>query len=126
VSRLTIVLDRESAAYRPLETVSGRIQWQLDGESAEKLTLELLWHTEGKGTRDAQQVASMQVDRPRLSGEREFRFTLPLGPCSVSGKLLSIVWKLEADTDPGGDTEHLAIVVSPTGTEIDLTADGSP
>ena len=86
------------------------------------LELSLLWYTSGKGTRDAGVVQTKRIDNPGALGSDVFSFTLPGGPYSFSGKLISLIWALELTCTPGHETVRKEIVVSPTGREILLTS----
>jgi hypothetical protein len=129
MSRVEVEIVDGHAVFRPLDELRVRVRWSLDGGSTETLAVQLLWHTEGKGTRDADIVTTETIERPAMQGEREIAFRLPAGPYSFSGQLLSVVWKLQAVLEPSGDVTQTAFVVSPAGREIDLlgldSADGS-
>jgi len=118
--KLSIELNDGKNVFAPGERVEGRIEWSAD-EDLKALELSLLWHTSGKGTRDAGVVHSKRIDRPGAFGSDTFSFTLPSGPYSFSGKLISLIWALELTCTPGKDTVRKEIVVSPTGREILLT-----
>jgi len=49
---------------------------------------------------------------------REFRFRLPEGPYSFSGKLISLLWAIEVVASPGDMAGRAGIVVSPSGREV--------
>ncbi len=119
--KLNIELYDGKNAFAPGERVEGKIQWSVDAEP-KALELSLLWYTSGKGTRDASVVNSKRIDRPGSSGSDQFSFTLPSGPYSFSGKLISLIWALELTCTPGNETAREEIVVSPTGREILLTS----
>ena len=119
--RLNIELHDGKTTFAPGERVDGRIEWSLDADP-KALEISLLWYTSGKGTRDARVVHSKRIDRPGSSGSDQFSFTLPSGPYSFSGKLISLIWALELTCTPGHETARKEIVVSPTGREILLTS----
>jgi hypothetical protein len=56
-----------------------------------------------------------------MRDNREFQIVLPDGPYSFSGKLISLVWCLELVVEPGSLCERKEIVISGSGTEVDLT-----
>jgi hypothetical protein len=62
----------------------------------------------------------MRLDNPNAVGWKDFSFTLPEGPYSFSGQLISLVWALELTCSPGSETFRQEITVSPTGREITL------
>ncbi len=71
---LTISTTDGGAWFKPGETVTGTVFWQLD-EEAEAVEVRLFWFTEGKGTRDVDVVDRRHLAQPGLSGTRPFRRT---------------------------------------------------
>jgi hypothetical protein len=110
-------------AFRPGDEVAGTVRWRLDRPPASFL-LRLLWYTEGAGGQDVGVVESTLLAEPGQEGSSPFRFRLPPGPYSFSGKLISLLWAVEAVVEPGiepGDgAERLKITMSPTGRAIQL------
>ncbi len=124
---LRIETEGGKTAYRPGEKVSGSVRWRLEGR-VRRLHVQLFWHTEGKGTRDEGLVAQRLIQAPPAEGGESFSFVLPEGPYSFSGALVSLAWSLHVVTEPGGESETMDIVVSPTGSEVVLpgSAAGGP
>jgi hypothetical protein len=125
MGKLNIELNDSKDAFAPGEQVEGRIEWTLDA-NPRALELSLLWYTSGKGTRDVQVLHTHKIDSPGAFGSDKFSFTLPAGPYSFSGKLISLIWALELTCTPGDDAVRTEIVVSPTGREIILGSHISP
>ncbi len=123
MGRLGIELNSGKDAFTPGELVEGHIEWGLDA-NPKALTLSLLWYTSGKGTRDARVLDTYKIDNPGAFGSDNFSFTLPAGPYSFSGRLISLIWALELTCTPGDETVRKEIVVSLTGKEILLTSVG--
>ncbi len=121
MNTLTIVLEQNRTVFRPGDVVAGTARWQLE-DQAKEAELRLLWYTQGKGDEDASLVDTMTFTQPSLSDQRSFRLTLPNGPYSFSGSLISLTWALELSTRPGHNCERTEITVSPTGHEILLEA----
>lgn len=121
MGKLSIELKDGKHAFAPGEQVEGRIEWSLDS-NLRALELSLLWHTSGKGTRDVRVLHTHRIDSPGSFGLDKLSFTLPPGPYSFSGKLISLIWALELTCTPGDETVRQEIVVSPTGREILLTS----
>ncbi len=117
MSRLNIVLPEEKTVYVPGEAVHGSMEWSLD-QSPRSLELSLFWYTAGKGTRDVGVIDTRRFDSPGALGRKDFSFTLPDGPYSFSGKLISLIWALELTCSPGVEIARREITVSPTGQEI--------
>ncbi len=122
MDKLSIILHDDRTAFAPRDTVQGSVEWHLD-ERPRHLDLSLFWYTSGKGTRDVGVVESKRIDGPQASGSSNFSFTLPAGPYSFSGKLISLIWAVELTCTPGSETVRREIVLSPTGREIPLRGD---
>jgi hypothetical protein len=121
MDKLSITLRQDKTVFAPGETIQGTIQWNLDA-NPERLELSLFWYTSGKGTRDVGVVQTVPLEDPGSLGSKEFSFTLPQGPYSFSGRLISLIWALELTCMPDGAIARQEITVSPTGREILLTS----
>lgn len=119
MNELVVELADGRTAYRPGETLHGRVRWQLDHRPRE-MEVALFWHTEGKGTTDSRVADRELWEEPGARGEREFAFTLPDAPHSFSGRLISLVWGVEAILKKGKMHAHAAFTLSPTGANIHL------
>jgi hypothetical protein len=119
MEKLSIVLDSDKTTFAPRETIRGTVRWSLD-PGTRRLELSLFWYTAGKGTRDVGVIETRQFDEPGTVGWKDFSFTLPDGPYSFSGKLISLIWALELTCSPGSETIRREITLSPTGHEIVL------
>jgi len=114
-----IEIEGGRRAFAPGEEVAGVVRWRLDGEP-DRVALRLFWHTQGRGDADVDVVAEEVFDAPGRDDRRPFRFRLPEGPYSFSGKLISLLWGLELVAEPAGAVVEVEILVSPTGGEIVL------
>jgi hypothetical protein len=113
-------------AFRPGDEVAGTVRWRLD-QPPRSLDLRLFWYTQGKGDQDVGVVENLPFAEPGLEGSRSFRFRLPAGPFSFSGKLISLLWAIEAVAETTGtQAERCEIIVSPTGREILLPPQAPP
>ena len=65
-------------------------------------------------------IDTAKFDNPGSLGQRDFTFVLPPAPFSFSGKLISIIWAIEATAYPSEQTAIQEITVSPTGKELIL------
>lgn len=117
---IEIHLDADRDAYVPGEPISGSAEWLLD-KAATGVEVRLFWYTRGKGTTDVQVVKAQHFDAPGTTGRRTFRFMLPEEPYSFSGKLISLVWALEAVVQPGDRSARKELIVAPGGREIVLS-----
>ena len=116
--------DGSRVAYAPGEPLTGTVSWQLDAP-ATGVEVRLFWYTRGKGTTDVQVVKAKQFDAAGTRGRGDFRFVLPEEPYSFSGKLISLVWALEAIAQPGDRSQRLELVVAPGGRELILGAEAA-
>lgn len=119
MSWLSVSLDEGKSAFRPGEVVRGTASWSLDAPP-EGVEVRLVWFTAGKGDRDVGVVATEPCLVPAGEGRQNFAFTLPDGPYSFSGTLVSLLWAVEVVALPGADGARAELTVSPTGQEIVL------
>lgn len=116
MSELEIKTRGDKITFLPGEEIAGQVSWLLDSPS--RVELRLFWRTEGKGTKDAKVVESINFDNLKRQESREFRFQLPDAPYSFSGKLISLIWALELVVASTDEAERLEIIISPTNSEI--------
>lgn len=119
MERVSIETAGGQTTFEPGAELRGQVEWEL-ATPARRMEVRLFWYTRGKGTTDVQVLKIHRFDVPTLRGREEFRFVLPAEPYSFSGKLISLVWALEAIADPGERTTRLELVVAPEGKEIQL------
>ncbi len=114
---ITLRLDDERSGFRPGETVAGSVAWQLPSPP-ESLVVRLIWFTQGKGTVDVGIVEEQQVTAAEPFGQATFRFHLPAAPYSFSGRLISLLWAVEATATSPDAVARVNLVVSPTRVEV--------
>lgn len=121
---MAIEIHDGANAFLPGEVVEGTVSWQLEQPAPPAITAELrlLWYTQGKGDQDVGVVSTVPFGNPGLQDRRPFRVSLPDGPFSFSGKLISLAWALELVIEPGSRASRTEITVSPTRMEILLPA----
>lgn len=119
MERMQVETRGGTTAFVPGEVVEGTASWQLE-KPAQSVELRLFWYTQGKGDQDVGVVATVPFPEPALQDRRGFRISLPLGPYSFSGKLISLLWALEVVAEPGSRAGRLEIIVSPSRREIQL------
>jgi len=117
MDQLSIALNDDRTVFAPGAEIRGTITWRCDA-NPQLLELSLFWYTAGKGTRDVGLIETKRFDEPGAHGSKDFAFTLPAGPYSFSGKLISLLWALELTSSPGAEIVRREITVSPTGQEI--------
>lgn len=121
MSRLELDLADGRISFRPDEEIEGEIRWDLEGmggKPPETLELRLFWYTEGKGDQDVSIVDSLSVEAPGVRGDRRFRLSLPAGPLSFTGRLMSLRWALELVSPTGGDSCRADILVAVAEVEL--------
>jgi len=117
MTALELEIAGGKARFLPGDELDGVVRWGF-AKPPGALEVRLLWQTRGKGTEDLKIVQRVQFERPAASDRKTFRITIPAGPYSFSGKLISLVWGIEAVAEPGGKSDRLKLTVSPTGNEI--------
>ena len=117
MQELSIDIAEQKTQFRPAEEIRGTLRWNLP-ENPESIELSLFWRTEGKGTQDVEVIETKKFDNPGSLAQKEFCFKVPTEPYSFSGKLISIVWALEATSYPDEQTTRQEITISPTGKEV--------
>ena len=116
---IEIETDGGRDALAPGETIAGTASWRLDA-APDSVEVRLFWYTRGKGTTDVQVVKAQHFAAPGAAGRRAFKFVLPAEPYSFSGKLVSLIWALEAVVQPGERSARRELVVAPGGREVVL------
>ena len=120
---LRIELTDGRRAFKPGESVEGRVTWNVD--RATSAEMRLFWYTRGKGTEDVGLVETVALPDPQTTDQRTFGFALPEAPYSFSGKLISIIWAIELILEPGPSVERREIVMSPSGREVVVAHEGA-
>jgi hypothetical protein len=98
------LLDGDVALYEPGQTISGQVTIEVDREvECRRLTVRLIWRTEGRGDEDKGVVGEIDIFQGRLSPgfpvSSDFSFRLPTEPWSYAGTYVSIVWAIEINVD---------------------------
>jgi hypothetical protein len=109
----------ERTAFSPRETVIGDASWQLD-TPPEGAELRLVWSTSGRGNTDMGIVETIPFSNLQASETRSFNITLPDGPYSFSGSLISLTWALELVIEPGNLKEGTVLTLAPEGRVVSL------
>jgi hypothetical protein len=114
---LEIELADPLGAFSPGETITGTATWQLDA-APRVAELHLVWNTRGKGTTDIEVVQTISFTHPQARDTRPFTIKLPDAPYTFSGQLISLLWNLELNLEPGDHCRTLEIIVAPGGKEV--------
>ncbi len=123
MNTIKIHLTDDRTTYTPEQTIRGKLEWQLD-DRPRAIELQLIWQTEGKGTKDADAAVVQRWDSPAPSDELSFELTVPPGPLSYHGSMISILWTLEALAVKPHAVASCGITISTAGQAIEFsTAD---
>lgn len=114
------VIDCPDSACLPGQTISGQVLWELTSGSTEVI-LAFGWWTSGVGTVEEAVVENRTWKDPPRIGRESFSFTLPPGPYSFSGKLISLQWGLELSARGHRHKTLHRLYLSPTGQELDFS-----
>lgn len=110
--------------FRCGDEIRGTVSWVFT-KRPKAVFIRLFWRTSGKGSRDMGIDQEFCYEMPELTGTREFSFISPTAPYSFSGRLISILWAIEAGTTGKEEPALIEIEISPTGKEILLENQGS-
>ena len=119
---IQIQLGSVDGTYLPNEEISGSLAWKDLPDSCERIEIRLIWYTSGKGEQDVGIAEVKTQSMPAQSGSTKFNFIAPHRPFSVSGKLVSIHWAVEAVTFPGLNSVKESLTISPTRSAVQLRA----
>ncbi len=114
---LRLHISENHTAFTPGETITGTAVWQVENRP-QKAELNLIWSTRGKGTQDVEIIETIPFPDPQARDSRPFRLQLPAAPYSFSGQLISLVWTLELNLDPGDHHAAEEIILAPGGQEV--------
>ena len=104
--------------FKPGESLEGTLFWDF-AVVPKGMEVKLCWQTQGKGTQDREVVKRLHWECSTRSDRKAFTIPLPEGPYSFSGKLVSLVWSLEAAADlAAGKAEPVNFTLSPDGNEL--------
>jgi hypothetical protein len=101
--------------FRPGELVKGTASIYPNRDiNCRSLTIQLKWHTEGRGTRHEQMIEELNVFNGQLQSGMpqayDFSFQLPSNPWSHEGHYISVVWGVfvKIDVPMAKDIHHVA------------------
>ncbi|MCX6606402.1 MAG: hypothetical protein NTV52_22815 [Acidobacteria bacterium] len=100
----------------PGAAIDGKVTWDRRELHPTEVEIRLVWHTTGAVDRDQGTRIVGRFPVAAGVGELAFSIVAPDGPYSFSGKLLSIVWTLEAVVGPG--SAQVPLVIGPGGREV--------
>ena len=121
MDKIEVRFDCRPEEVRPGANVSVTVSWQVSELSRKQKKVEvfLCWETSGRGTTDKETVESIEVEvAERLYGSEKVEFTMPVGPRSFEGRLISLQWELQAWLGDLSDKVHF--VLSEDGNVVNL------
>ena len=117
---MQIQLHQNQTSFVPGNIISGTLSWADAKAGTAQIDVRLIWYTRGKGQRNHRVIDTHTIPNPENSGESRFEFAAPHRPYSFSGKLISLVWAIEAIMFPDLEAEQFEVTISPSGKEIIL------
>ncbi len=124
IIKLNLQLNGNVSEYVAGETIRGTASWESLPEKTNKLSVRLIWYTQGKGDRDVELLASLDYEITpgmRRGGQQGFDFVAPSRPYSFSGKLIELTWAVEVIAYPTRDSVVEKIVIGPERKVRDLS-----
>ena len=116
---LELTLEDGRTGFEPGARVFGVAAWSAP-VAPRGMELRLSWAMQGRGGRDFKIADTIPLPAPSATERRPFIFTLPAGPYSFRGKLVTLAWTLELVALPGEEKAHVDLVVAPDQKPIEL------
>jgi hypothetical protein len=116
---LELRLEDGRTVFEPGGRVTGVAAWSAR-RAPPGVELRLSWAVRGPGGRDLKIAETIPFRQPLASERRPLSLTLPLGPYSFRGSLISLEWVLELVALPGEEKVGVALTVAPGQQTIDL------
>lgn len=117
---IRIETENNQLSFQPGDVIPIQVNW--DVSTTCDIEVDLCWSTKGRGTTDKfyaeNQVIHLQ-GKPK--GSKDLGFQAPIGPYSFSGKLISLVWSIEATRKSDDEYGALEIIIAPQKKELILT-----
>lgn len=117
--QLAVFLPGNRAAFTPGERIEVTVLWAF-ARVPGTIDVRLFWITRGKGTEDVEIVERSAIRAVASAGEERCVFVLPEAPWSFSGKLISLVWGVEAVVASPERAARCEFVLAPDAAEISL------
>lgn len=117
--QLAVFLPGNRTAFAPGDRIEVTVLWAFSRVPG-TIDVRLFWITRGKGTEDIEIVDRSSIRAPTVAGEERCVFVLPEAPWSFSGKLISLVWGVEAVVAAPEQAARCEFVLAPDAAEIRL------
>ncbi len=122
MAEIKITTELDNRVFVPGETIRGTVAWEAAAGDSLHPEVRLFYFTHGKGTMDVEVVKTVPFPQAASRDTRAFEFAAPESPYSFSGRLVSLVWAVEAELWSGGPVDRVELTVSPSGKEVELYA----
>jgi hypothetical protein len=114
---IRIELKSEKNRFSPGDTFEGEAVWDFPA-TPKLIAISLEWETQGKGDTNGEVCIEQSWAPQSPAGREAFRWTLPEGPISLSGKLFSVHWIMRIwSVNPDQEAE-MKIVISHLTTPV--------
>ncbi len=110
---------RDQPQFQPGQACDLDIAWQLP-QPPDRIEWRLVWETSGRGDTDVGIGLADFREDVDATGEHAVRLTMPSGPYSCDGNLVSITWVVEVFAFPGNQTASAEFVLGPGGKTMRL------
>jgi hypothetical protein len=117
--KLELTLEDDRTAWEPAARVKGVATWS-SPIAPRGMELRLSWSLLGKGGRDLKIADTIPLPNPAATERRSFFLTLPSGPYSVKGRLVTLAWTLELVALPGEEKARVDLIIAPGGRAVSL------
>lgn len=118
-NQLAVFLPGNRTAFVPGERLEVTVLWAFS-QMPGTIDVRLFWITRGKGTEDIEIVHRAAIRAPAIAGEERCVFVLPDAPWSFSGRLISLVWGVEAVAASPEQAARCEFILAPDAAEIRL------
>jgi hypothetical protein len=104
-------------ARRPGETFELEATWNIP-TVAKQFEVSLFWETKGWGNPDLDEITMIDARTDKVQGTKRYQFTVPAGPWSFTGSLITLGWIVEMVADQ--ESARYEFTVGPTDAPIVL------
>jgi hypothetical protein len=118
---VTLRIKLSESNCQPSQVLEVAAEWDFESIPY-KLIIEMLWQTSGKGSDDSETVFSETWSPNDQSGSKNFTITLPRGPISVRGNLISVQWQFKLTSKRPSEVQLYPFVLSHVREVVQLSS----